>query len=150
MIDKRGFRYIVDAALKKAGYERRSGAWYLLSSEVVAVFEPQKSNYDNTYFINIGLYLRGLGSETEPKERLCHIRCRVEDLIDVDPELFDLDSPAWSAAEHAAEIGRILGQNVLPRINQFLQFDGLQAAHIAGVFRGCFVHSTAEKLLSQQ
>jgi hypothetical protein len=76
------------------GYSKRSGSWYRTQVETVAVMNLQRSNYSPRYYINVALWLSSLGSEPYPKEHACHVRTRLERLLDDAEQLeaaLDLD-----------------------------------------------------------
>ena len=96
----------VDSFLKNHGYSKRSGSWYRAQDETVAVVNLQRSNYSPRYYLNVALWLSTLGSEPYPKEHQCHVRTRLNRLLD-DGDVFeaalDLDEPI----EHGDRVSTI-------------------------------------------
>lgn len=81
-------------AMKNLGLTKKGSAWYLHNDETILVVELQKSNFGLIYFVNVAVWLRGLGETQFPKEQACHIRTRLGELVS-DPErlagLLDLE-----------------------------------------------------------
>ena len=46
------------------------------------VLNIQKSPFGERIYVNLGIYLKALGTETSPPERRCHIRVRLEEIAD--------------------------------------------------------------------
>jgi len=52
----------------------------LRKEEVIGVLNVQKSNYDDTFFINLGFWLRQIEDIQNPKNEQCHVLSRAEEL----------------------------------------------------------------------
>ncbi|MFO0849382.1 MAG: DUF4304 domain-containing protein [Gemmataceae bacterium] len=68
----------IEAALapvmKAAGYTKRRRTWHRREPDVVCVFDAMKSQWSDSFQLNLGLYLRALGPEDRPPEYRCHVR----------------------------------------------------------------------------
>lgn len=64
-----------------AGFVKHSGCWYRRGSDVLSVLELQKSQYGQTFYVNVGWWLLGLGEHQAPKMRECHVRLRAGSLL---------------------------------------------------------------------
>ena len=65
--------------LKALGFKRSSSTWRKDQEESIAVLNIQKSSWGGgTYYVNIGVYFRALGSESAPTENRCHVQTRLE------------------------------------------------------------------------
>ena len=71
----------IDSVLKPRGYRKRRSTWHLVLPEVILVANMQRSQWGPSFYINLGVYLRALGSETSPPEYRCHIRARAGTLL---------------------------------------------------------------------
>ncbi len=78
MINGNIFRKAINEVMRAHGFTRKSSTWYQWSDEVIAVFNLQRSTFGNTYFLNIGFFLRASGAVDYPKEHDCHLRSRAE------------------------------------------------------------------------
>lgn len=72
----------IEDVLRARGYSKRSGSWYRTQRETVAVIDLQRSNYSPAYYLNVALWLLALGREAYPKEHHCHVRTRIDELVD--------------------------------------------------------------------
>jgi hypothetical protein len=94
-MDRSAIEAPVAALLKPLGFRKRRTTWYLEQLETVLVINLQMSHFGSTCYLNLGVYLRGLGPETTPPEYRCHIRTRLDRLPD-DPSILlaalDLES----------------------------------------------------------
>lgn len=81
MIDARMLRKCLHAELQPRGFVRRGSTWYLHCDEVIVVLNLQKCDWDRTYFLNLGFWLRGISEKEEfPREERCHVNTRAESL----------------------------------------------------------------------
>lgn len=65
---------------KGAGFKKKGATWHRQSVEAIHVFNIQTSQWSESYYFNVGVYFRALGSEMTPPEYHCHIRTRIPDL----------------------------------------------------------------------
>ena len=86
------FKTAIHPLLKAKGFKRSKGTWRLRQSESIAVLNVQKSQYDEKFFLNLGVYLRSLGELTSPTEYKCHVRRRMDP---GDPNQVAADALAW-------------------------------------------------------
>ena len=68
--------------LKALGFTKKSDNWWRQSQDAVQVLNIQKSPYGERIYVNLGIYLKALGTETSPPERRCHVRIRLEQIAD--------------------------------------------------------------------
>jgi len=50
--------------LQPAGFDRKGQSWYLAGADAIVVFNLQKSDYDEVYYVNLGFWLKQLGDAT--------------------------------------------------------------------------------------
>jgi hypothetical protein len=87
MIDKKTFKKAIAGPFENATFVKKGQSWYLDGEDSIIVVNIQKSNFDEEYFMNVGIWLRGLGVALFPKENQCHLSCRIERLFPEDREL---------------------------------------------------------------
>jgi hypothetical protein len=75
-------RQAFDQALRENGFKKVGGSWYLDQDETVLVANLQKSSYSVKFYVNLAVWFKVLGAAHAPKERLCHLRQRLEGLAD--------------------------------------------------------------------
>jgi hypothetical protein len=61
MIDKKSFKKVFGTPLEDAGFYKKGQAWYLDGADAIAVINLQKCDWNETYFVNIGIWLKALG-----------------------------------------------------------------------------------------
>lgn len=76
---------IIDSVLKPFGFIKRGFSWYRHHPETISVLNLQNSDYGGQYYVNLAVALRGLNPGEYPHEERCHIRVRLDRVID-DPE----------------------------------------------------------------
>jgi hypothetical protein len=81
--------------LKAAGFRKKARTWWRNVDEAIQVVNLQKSPYGERLYVNLGIYVTRLGSETSPPENRCHVQARLERVTD----------PARLAAISSAEAG---------------------------------------------
>ena len=72
---------LVAPALKAAGYKKKARTWWRTTADSVQVVNLQKSPYGEQVYVNLGLYVRALGTEEFPPENRCHIQARLERVV---------------------------------------------------------------------
>src|SRR5687767_3325213 len=65
-------------AMKSNGFKKKARTWWRTTDDSVQVVNLQKSAYGEQLYVNLGLFIRSLGSEQTPPENRCHIRARLE------------------------------------------------------------------------
>ena len=86
----------IDEFGRSLGGSKNSGSWYFTGPDAIAVLNLQKSQYGPRYYLNVGLWLLGVGAATNPKPTHCHVQSRLEELVPSDLRrnvelLLDLD-----------------------------------------------------------
>jgi Domain of unknown function (DUF4304) len=86
MIDKKTLKKSF-APLEEAGWMKKGQSWYLDGKDAIVVVNLQKYDFGESYFINIGIWLKALGDTAYPKVNLCHVYLRAENLFPEQREL---------------------------------------------------------------
>lgn len=87
MIDKETSKKSIAVPLEVAGFVKKGQSWYFDGKDAIVVVNLQKYNFDELYFINMGIWLKALGENAFPQENLCHIYLRAEALFPDQGEL---------------------------------------------------------------
>ena len=72
------FKTAVNPLLKTHGFKKSGATWRRHQPESIAVFNVQKSQWGDGYYVNIGMYFGALGKDRAPTENKCHVRMRLE------------------------------------------------------------------------
>jgi hypothetical protein len=75
------FKKRIGKALESIGFVYRAKVFERRTSEVLALLEFQKSNHENLWFINIGLWLYALGEGPPSRVASAHLYFRLERLV---------------------------------------------------------------------
>lgn len=120
------------APIFKAHGFRKSGAtWHRDAHRLIQVFNIQKSQWGDQFYLNVGIYLRDLGDEPRPTEYRCHVRCRAERLL-ADEELENLreclnfDRPI-DREERYARLQQLVADRIRPWFDANLKLEALVA-----------------------
>lgn len=89
MIDKTNFKKAVGSVLKSVGFENKGQSWYLDGDDSIVVLNLQKSDFDEKYYVNLGVWLKSLGGVAFPSENKCHIQARLTSLFPAQTEIID-------------------------------------------------------------
>jgi hypothetical protein len=133
------------------GLEKKSGAWYRLCEEVIAVVDLQKSQYGASYYVNLGFWLRALGEERYPKGARCHIAVRLENLAPDERQgitrLLDLDHE-MPDEQRIDELIALFKERLLPVIEQGSTLAGLRVMIDDGTLSSAAIRGPAQELLA--
>lgn len=139
-----------DAFGRDAGFTKKSGSWYGIGDEVIAVSNLQKSQYATRYYFNQGFFIRAGESEQYPKPAACHIQARLEGLLPETEEriqqLFDLSFVMPDSAR-AAELSDLLQNKLGPLIRRARTVAGLRGMLKDGLFAGAGLTALAQQVL---
>ena len=95
--------------LKSHGFRKTNATWRKEQDESIAVFNVQKSQWDNDdFYLNVGLYFRAIGNENTPTENKCHIRKRLEH---PDPGAIVEEAMQWFSSWGTFEEAKIKAKN---------------------------------------
>jgi hypothetical protein len=133
----------IQASLKKAGFRKKSNTWYLHTDETILVTNVQKSNYGDSYYINLAVWLNSLGDILNPKHNHCHIQMRAVNL-DRDRqnywerEVFNLENTKITENERTELIRSFFENIAIPFLFSCSSLEGIRKQHIEGCFKGAF------------
>lgn len=105
--------------LKSAGYRKSRLSWHRSSETAVSVLNLQKSSWSDLYYINCGVSLLGLDPNPRPPEYKCHIRIRVEPLVDHSldsglAEILDFEDHSLTPEERRNQLRDLVATTALP------------------------------------
>jgi hypothetical protein len=87
MIDKKTFKKALAQPLEEAGFIKKGQSWYLDGKDTIVVTNLEKCDWNETYFINIGIWMKTLGNADFPQYNHCHLYYRAESLFPEQREL---------------------------------------------------------------
>lgn len=150
MIDRRDVTKLIDRALKHKGFTRTGLTWRTDSEEVLAVLGLQKSNYDQSWFLNVGFWIRELGEaqKTSIRQEHCHVQARAQELWstrDPSPDQVLAESTSIADEERAAELERFIQLDLLPVVKRAATVASLR--QLLTEYTGFRVRRVAQDLL---
>lgn len=151
MIDKNKLKNAFAAALRKAGFVKKSNSWYRSGEDAIVVLNLQKSPYGDNYYLNVGISLKTLSSEPFPKENHCHIQMRADDFVGDDIMLLNrvLDLNEGNEQDLSGFI-ELMNQIILPLTSEFLCLDQLRDHYRKSTFKAALLFWQARELLEMQ
>jgi len=117
MIDKKAFKKTIAEALEGNGFVKKGQSWYYDGKDVLIVFNLQKSDWDELYYINLGFWLNAFGKSTFPQHNHCHLDFRAESLF---PDKRDLLLASCSLVKSNDALLKDLSSFLADRLVPFL------------------------------
>ncbi|WAC71441.1 DUF4304 domain-containing protein [Roseateles sp. SL47] len=149
MMDKTNFKKGLGCVLKSAGFASKSGSWYLSGRDSIVVLNLQKSDFDEKFYLNFGVWLKSLGAVEFPAENKCHIQARLTSLFPGHAEAIDRACMAGGSKEDSATFAEFLESEFVPFCNDCLRIEGLRSKLEADVFKRALIMKTAKDALTQ-
>ncbi|MCC8042228.1 MAG: DUF4304 domain-containing protein [Oscillospiraceae bacterium] len=63
--------------LKDKGYKKKKLTWIKYNNDIGVVFNIQSSQYGNSYYVNLGVYIKAIGNKEYPNISDCQLQQRV-------------------------------------------------------------------------
>lgn len=116
-MDKKEFKKILATTLSEYGFVTKNNISRAETDELVIVVSTQKSNYENSYYLNYGFLIKELNPElTIPKDNQCDVLGRLS---------FNIDGEIWPTADFenisSEEFSRALKMSLNERIKPVLE-----------------------------
>ncbi|MDP1734048.1 MAG: DUF4304 domain-containing protein [Sulfuritalea sp.] len=129
--------------MKAHGFRKSGPTWHRDCDRMIQVLNIQKSQWGDQFYINLGIYLKDLGSEVRPTEYRCHVRCRVEQLLDGEDfsnfnRLLNFDELAPLASRYK-ELRSLVAQSALAWLDTNSTKDALAITLKRGGTKGFFI-----------
>lgn len=77
-------------ALKTRGFTKERATWRKPNAGSICVLNLQGSQWGPSFYVNLGVYFRALGTKNSPTEYHCHLRARLTDLVSERERVNDL------------------------------------------------------------
>lgn len=105
---------ILKPLLKDNGFKKSATTWHKITDDIIFVLNLQGSQWGPEYYINLGVYLKALGSELKPKEYSCHIRRRIEHNNKTVESIVDEAMKWFNTHGNVEALIRLNAENCLP------------------------------------
>jgi len=107
---------------KANGFIRKGTTLRRDQAETIAVVNLQGSQWGGRYYVNVALWLKTLGGDSDslPYEHQCHLRTRLGYLVPDERELLELLDMAngIDAGERATRLQRLLDEYLTPMLQE--------------------------------
>jgi len=108
------FKKIVQEITSKYGFKYCKKNYYYEMADLIVVIGLQKSNYENSFYINFGFYVKGIHNEIQyPKSNECDITCRF--LNETGKDIYQLDIQNYE--ELVISLEKNMNDYIVPVIN---------------------------------
>lgn len=107
---------ILAPALRARGFTKTGATWRKAYPDAIAVLNLQGSQWGPSFYVNLGIYLRALGTNEKPLEYDCHIRTRLDELVPDRArlaQLLDFDQP-MADPDRFGEVVRAVSEYAVP------------------------------------
>jgi hypothetical protein len=144
MIDKKTFKKAIAMPLEKAGFVKRGQSWYLDGKDANIVINLQKSNWDDSYYINVGIWLKAFGEASFPPFNHCHLYYRVENFFPEQRELILKGcSLEKSDPQMLADLSEFIASQLVPFLQECTEESKLRELMSQGALEGGLVRIEA-------
>jgi hypothetical protein len=151
MIDKKSFKKTIAVPLEKAGFKRKGQSWYLNGRDAMVGLNLQKSDWWDSYFINIVIRLREVGETTSDSNSVTHLSHGVETLFPSRLEIIrkgtSLDTGDFQSL---ANLSTFLQHELIPFLQSCTLIENLRKEFKAGRFKRGLVEKNAKLYLSKE
>ena len=119
-MQKKEFKKVLENILAQYGFHYVNKAYYLDNDEIIIVIATQKSNYENSYYINFGFLIKKVNPEIKyPKDNACDVFGRfVLDCNGKQYQSMDLDS--FNIENLSVSVKNFMEVNIKPVIENGL------------------------------
>ena len=126
--------------------------FYFDRNGLVIVCNLQKSNYDNSHYINIGIWIEAIeGKNKTPYENICHIRFRADKFIDCNfPESNFTELLSVNNKDDEEKLLSAISKYFCPLIQQFQSIKFLTELCHQEVISDMFIDKKAKEFLLKQ
>ncbi len=101
---------------KRYGYKKHGATWHHDNKELISCFNIQGSQWSKAFYLNLGIYIKALGDKSFPNEYECHVRLRIEGLVDERSKVHQLLDFENSLPQESRlkELTKIVEDKVIP------------------------------------
>lgn len=149
MIDKKTFKKEISAPLEAAGFAKKGQSWYLDGNDSLIGFQIRKSDWEDRYYIDIGIWLKALGDVLGRGEYDWHLSHRLESLFPEERLMIRQGLAIEQGREEFVEkLADFIRIRVVPFLLECTNEDKLRAYMLAGRFRSGFVRKDAKSYMA--
>lgn len=148
MIEKKLFKSLLTGAFTTGGFEKKGKELIRDGRDSIQVIEFQKSDYDEKYYINFGIWLKRLGSPERLIVRRCHMYFRLEAIVRDEFKAIEeggrIDATSLAPLEKLVEL---IGSRFIPFSTECLDEAMIRKHYAMGRLTGGLIRLEARKVL---
>lgn len=148
MIERAQFKKLIGSVIERFGFQRKSQSWYRSSTDTTVLISLQKSDFQNKYYLNLGVWICALGRCDYPAENKCHLQIRASSAIEELAESLEKGGNLDTASQaDLATLVDAIELKVIPFCVDCLSLQSLRSKYRDGQFKKGLVHKDAKSLL---
>lgn len=115
-MEKKDFKRILQNILADFGFQNKNKAFYFDNDSIITVISTQKSNYENSYYINFGFFIKEENTDAKyPKESDCDVFGRF--ILEYNGELYhNVDLDKFTSESLSTAISKFIKTNIKPAL----------------------------------
>lgn len=142
------FKKTIGGVLKAARFANKGQSWFLDGDDSIVVLNLQKSDFDDKYYVNLGIWLKSFGAVAFPAENKCHIQVRLTSLFPGDAEMMERACRGDASDEDLAPFVEFLRMKVAPFCEDCLCTGALWSKIEGGEFKKALIMKVAKDYLA--
>ena len=150
MPDKKKFKKLLGDTFVGCGFLRKGKAWVREGKDSTLVLDLQKSDYDDKYYINFGIWLNRFGVPEQLAAYRCHLNIRLDALFPEDVRTIEeggrVDAHSNDALDKLVDL---IQTKFLPLSGDCLDETRLRQLLAAGRFQRGLVLAIAKDALAE-
>ena len=138
----------ISPPLKAQGFRKKSRTWWRTTEETIQVLNLQKSPFGERLYINLGVYVRQLGKESNPAQHNCHVHTRLEQVAA--EEYWNCIVSAESEPVPPPELVAAILTDGIEWLDQVSTIQGIRSYLRAGGSKRGMVFASVRELVGEQ
>ncbi len=120
---------IINECVKPKKFRKKATNWYFDTDDCVEMINLQKDDFGGRFYINLGVMVKNLDQTPEPKEYKCHVRIRLDRLVDDRDRIMralNLEDASMTGDERFAAVSEAINTHALPFLSSMGTVDGIK------------------------
>ncbi|HEY4373098.1 MAG TPA: DUF4304 domain-containing protein [Burkholderiales bacterium] len=151
MIEKRKFKQLLNGAFIEGGFQRSGKSLIREGADSTLVIGFQKSDFDEKYYINFGIWLKRLGPiSAHPKPNQCHLNLRLSAIFPEEVRTIEEGGRTDSSSyENLEKLIELIQKEFIPFSTDCLDEKMLRIHFSSGRLQKGLILAAARKLLQE-
>jgi hypothetical protein len=141
-------KMVVDSSFRSHGFNKTGSTWYKDCPESTLVANLQKSQYGDSYYLNLGVWLKALGESLAPKEHQCHIRLRLNNMVGKSlDQALNMENAELGENDRRQIIAAAVENEAIPWLISCASTDGIRAQFEAGLLSKAMINKRVKEFI---